>query len=133
MQHDSLSELLHRAGQIADRNYYEVMGDEVTPRQALVMTAIANNPDASQTRLVEATGIDRSTLSDIIRRLETAGLVKRKRSADDARAYVVSLTPSGRSAQQAARAAIDKTDKALTARLGKQAPELVRLLSTLAA
>jgi DNA-binding MarR family transcriptional regulator len=50
----------------------------------------------SQTDIVERTGIDRSTLAHIVRRLKDKGLVRRRRTKEDARAYAVRLTGVGR-------------------------------------
>ncbi|MEJ2228342.1 MAG: MarR family winged helix-turn-helix transcriptional regulator, partial [Alphaproteobacteria bacterium] len=53
------------------------------------------NEGISQTGLVEKTGIDRSTLADIVRRMLEKGLVQRERTSEDARAYAVHLTRKG--------------------------------------
>jgi len=45
---------------------------------------------------VDATGIDRSTLADVVRRLSKKGLLQRRRTREDARAYAVKLTDEGR-------------------------------------
>ena len=50
----------------------------------------------TQTAIVEATGIDRSTVSEMTRRLVEKGLVHRRRARSDARAYAVRLTHAGR-------------------------------------
>ena len=89
--------LLHRAGQRAG----DVFADEMrriklTPRQYAVLVSVAENEGLSQTGLVERTGIDRSTLADIIRRMLRKGLLQRKRTKEDARAYSVRLTEEGR-------------------------------------
>jgi len=89
--------LLHRAGQCADEVFEtELARAQITPRQYAVLNAVAANEGTSQTNLVEATGIDRSTLADIVRRLARKGLVQRKRTREDARAYAVRLTEQGR-------------------------------------
>jgi MarR family transcriptional regulator, temperature-dependent positive regulator of motility len=49
----------------------------------------------NQTQLVERTGIDRSTLADVVRRMLKKGLLQRRRTRDDARAYAVKLTGEG--------------------------------------
>lgn len=49
----------------------------------------------SQIEITQSTGIDRSTLSELIRRLVGRGLVTRERSQSDARAYDVKLTTLG--------------------------------------
>ncbi|HRN83779.1 MAG TPA: helix-turn-helix domain-containing protein, partial [Hyphomicrobium sp.] len=91
--------LLHRAGQCADELFALRVGEAgLTPRQFAVMTAIANSEEPSQTTLVERTGIDRSTMADIVRRLTARGLVQRRRTRRDARRYAVRLTDKGEGA-----------------------------------
>jgi DNA-binding MarR family transcriptional regulator len=68
----------------------------LTPRQLAVLITVAQNEGLSQTGLVERTGIDRSTLADIVRRLLKKGLLQRRRTKEDARAYSVKLTEEGR-------------------------------------
>lgn len=92
----STSHLLHRVQQLASDRFALLVGESgVTLRQFVVMTAIAEAPDVSQIDLVRTTGIDRSTLADMLTRLEKRSLVERKASAADARANAVSLTQAG--------------------------------------
>jgi DNA-binding MarR family transcriptional regulator len=67
------------------------------------MAAIASAPGVSQVDLVRATGVDRSTLADLIKRLEKRGLVWRTPSPHDARAHAVQLTEEGVTTLAAAR------------------------------
>jgi MarR family transcriptional regulator, temperature-dependent positive regulator of motility len=67
----------------------------VTTRQYDVLAAAAASPGVSQHKLMLATGIDRSTLADIVRRLCRTGLLTRRRTREDARAYAVTLTSEG--------------------------------------
>jgi len=69
---------------------------DLTPRQLAVLVTVAGNEGLSQTGLVERTGIDRSTLADIVRRMQRKGLLQRRRTREDARAYAVKLTDEGR-------------------------------------
>lgn len=95
--------LLHRAGQCADELFAKKIGKtDLTPRQFAVLVVISKSEDLSQTALVDATGIDRSTLADIVRRLVERGLVARKRTKQDARMYAVRLSAAGRHAIEAA-------------------------------
>lgn len=88
--------LLHRAGQCAAEIFQTELGaDELTPRQYAVLSTVAQNEGLSQTDLVEITGIDRSTLADIVRRMLKKGLLQRRRTREDARAYAVKLTDEG--------------------------------------
>ncbi len=105
----SISHLLHRVEQLASDRFAELMGDELTLRQFTVLAAVAANPGLKQADLVRATGIDRSTLADLIARMEKRGWVDRTTSLLDARALSVHLSASGKalltSTTQQARAA----------------------------
>ena len=59
---------------------------DLTPRQLAVLVTVAQNEGLSQTGLVDRTGIDRSTLADIVRRMQRKGLLQRRRTKEDARA-----------------------------------------------
>lgn len=91
----SASHLLHRAEQLAADRFTQLVGEQVTLRQFAVLAAIAEQSGLSQSELVRATGIDRSTLADMMTRLAKRGLVTRADSKVDARAYAVRLTPAG--------------------------------------
>lgn len=88
--------LLHRAGQCAGDIFQNEMAEgDLTPRQFAVLVTVSQNEGVSQTHLVSKTGIDRSTLADIVRRMLKKGLLQRKRTKEDARAYAVKLTDEG--------------------------------------
>jgi MarR family transcriptional regulator, temperature-dependent positive regulator of motility len=89
--------MLHRASQCAGDVFHgEIGGDDLTPRQYAVLLTVSQNEGISQTGLVERTGVDRSTLADIVRRMLKKGLLQRRRTKEDARAYAVKLTEEGR-------------------------------------
>jgi MarR family transcriptional regulator, temperature-dependent positive regulator of motility len=94
--------LLHRALQCADDWFLHDVPMDVTPRQLVVLLAVDETEGASQNRLVDATGIDRSTLADIVRRLVKRQLLRRRRGRRDARSYSVKLTDEGRQVLRAA-------------------------------
>lgn len=88
--------LLHRAGQCAGEVFQgEITETDLTPRQYAVLLTVSQNEGLSQTALVDRTGVDRSTLADIVRRMLKKGLLQRRRTKDDARAYAVKLTDEG--------------------------------------
>jgi DNA-binding MarR family transcriptional regulator len=89
--------LLHRASQAVEEIFAtEIKIERLTPRQLAVLTTVAENEGLSQTGIVDRTGVDRSTLADIVRRLQKKGLLQRRRTKEDARAYAVRLTEKGR-------------------------------------
>ena len=122
--------LLHRAGQCAADVYqHEMSGADLTPRQFAILLAVSENEGLSQTRLVERTGIDRSTLADIVRRMLKKGLLQRRRTKDDARAYAVKLTEEGSRVLDQAKPKVQKVDTKLLAVLPEH--DRVRFLSDL--
>ena len=110
--------LLHRAGQRAgDLFTEEVIHDGLTPRQYAVLLTVSREEGLSQTDIVERTGIDRSTLADIIRRMLNKGLIARRRTKKDARVYSVGLTSEGRKALEETEPAAVQADARLLAAL----------------
>jgi hypothetical protein len=62
----SLLHLLHRAGQRADGLFSQHLGsDDLTPRQFMVLQAVAENEGLSQMDILAATGIDRKACCDV--------------------------------------------------------------------
>jgi DNA-binding MarR family transcriptional regulator len=108
----SASHLLHRAEQSATDIFSRIApAGMLTPRQYAILAAIEANQGLSQTGLVENTGIDRSTLADIVRRMLDKGFVQRERTADDARAYSVRLTRKGTNMLKRMRPYADQVDR----------------------
>lgn len=96
---DSPSHLLHRVLQIALDIYNAEAGEgALTQRQYAVLKALGGTEGLSQTDLVRLTGIDRSTLADLVARMLTKGLLKRERSTTDARANLVQIDEGGAAA-----------------------------------
>jgi DNA-binding MarR family transcriptional regulator len=116
--------LLHRAGQCAGEIFQVEIGDaDLTPRQYAVLVTVSQHEGLSQTRLVERTGIDRSTLADIVRRMLKKGLLQRRRTREDARAYAVKLTEEGWRQLRAADPVARRVDDRLLAMLPAQQRE----------
>jgi len=96
---DSPSHLLHRVLQIALDIYNAEAGEgALTQRQYAVLKALQGTDGLSQTDLVRLTGIDRSTLADLVARMLAKALLKRERSTTDARANLVQIAEAGQTA-----------------------------------
>ncbi|MCA8898465.1 MAG: MarR family transcriptional regulator [Hyphomonas sp.] len=116
----SPSHLLHRAQQMAANHSAKALkAAGITLRQFSLLAALDGNDGASQSDLVNATGIDRSTLADMVARMESSGLIKRASSKTDARAKSVTLTAKGKKALDKALPAVEKADAALFAEMPK--------------
>ncbi|MDE2356267.1 MAG: winged helix-turn-helix transcriptional regulator [Alphaproteobacteria bacterium] len=132
--HASPTHLLHRALQLALDFHAEAAGDSaVTQRQFTVLAAAAGSDGSTQNDLVRATGIDRSTLADLVARLLAKGLLQREKSATDGRANTVRLSPAGRAALDGAADAAAAGDRRLLGLLSpKKRETFLKLLSQLA-
>lgn len=119
----SPSQLLHRALQLALDLYADEASGLVTQRQFAVLSAVAANEGLSQTDLVRATGIDRSTLAELVARMIGKDLLERERSERDARAKTVRLTAAGRDALAAAEPRAAAADGRLMRLLGERKAE----------
>lgn len=131
-QDATVHELAHWATQAVDAVWHAKV-PEMTPRQYSVLRTLQRMQPCSQTALVERTGVDRSTLADVIRRLVRQGLAVRRRTKEDARAYAVKITDQGMRALRNGKLGVEAVDAAVRSRLNnKQQAQLVALLSELA-
>jgi DNA-binding MarR family transcriptional regulator len=111
---------MHRALQLALDVYAEELGsDGPTQRQFAVMEAVSVKEGLTQTDLVKATGIDRSTLADLVSRMTAKGLLTRERSTLDARAKAVRLSAEGQALLDAARPKVEAADRRIMGLLPK--------------
>jgi DNA-binding MarR family transcriptional regulator len=110
--------LLHRVHQRATELFQEKMsGIDITARQYVVLVTVAQNDGASQQDIIDDTGIDRSTVSQIMQTMIRKGLLKRKRTKEDARAYAITVTDQGRDILKASEAIVEGVNEALVAAL----------------
>ena len=94
--------LLHRAHQrAADVTAQALRAYGLTPRQYAVLLALKADTAVTQSDLVRRTGIDRSTLADMLNRMGKRGLTVSKRTEADQRANLVTVTDKGLRALEA--------------------------------
>jgi DNA-binding MarR family transcriptional regulator len=114
----SLLHLLHRVRQCAGELFQsEMSGINLTARQYVVLVAAAHKDGSSQQDIIDRTGIDRSTVSQVVQTMIRKGLLKRRRTREDARAYAINLTPYGRDTLKASEPIVGRIDEALVAAL----------------
>lgn len=98
----SPAHLLHRAHQrAADVTAQALRAYSLTPRQYGVLLALKSDNAVTQSDLVRRTGIDRSTLADMLNRMGKRGLTVSKRTETDQRANLVTITDKGSRALEA--------------------------------
>lgn len=106
--------LVRRAQQAHVAAWQREVSAEVTSVQFGVLNVLAGSPGASQQHLVERLDLDRSTIADIVARLERRGLIERLRDGADRRRNVLHLTELGRSEHAALRPRVARVDAVLT-------------------
>jgi DNA-binding MarR family transcriptional regulator len=82
------------------------------PGQELLLMRLFDRDGQTQSQLLEAVGLDHSTVSKALRRMEASGLVQRKQADHDRRVLLVHLTDAG----EALRAPIEDLWRTLEAR-----------------
>jgi DNA-binding MarR family transcriptional regulator len=88
--------LFRRMQQIAVAIFVEeCKAFDLTPVQYAALVAIHTHPGIDATRLSAVIAFDRSTLGNVIERLETKKLIERKPSAEDKRVKLLHITRSG--------------------------------------
>jgi DNA-binding MarR family transcriptional regulator len=88
--------LFRRMQQIAVAIFVEeCRAFDLTPVQYAALVAIRTHPGIDATRLSAVIAFDRSTLGNVIERLETKAWVERKPSRDDKRIKLLTLTKAG--------------------------------------
>jgi DNA-binding MarR family transcriptional regulator len=108
------SHLLRRCVQYANDLFSREPGaSDLTKQQFTVLAAVEHHEGISQTDLVNLTGIDRSTLAEMIRRMIEKGLLDRERTEADQRANAVHLATLGRKALRSARQASERVERTL--------------------
>jgi DNA-binding MarR family transcriptional regulator len=112
----SFSHLLKRAVQYSVHLYMDEVGKTgLTHRQFTVLSAVDSNEGKSQTELVKITGIDRSTLADLVARLMAQGYLQRRRSKEDARTNAIRLTLIGKKMLKSSQSGAEEIDKKMLA------------------
>ena len=105
---------------------------DFTPGSFGVLTLIRANPSITQVALAAAFGVDKSTMSPVIFRLESRGLIRREVLAKDRRRHALFFEASAEAIYLAARERVRAFEDSTAARLTKaEQRELARLLGKL--
>jgi DNA-binding MarR family transcriptional regulator len=126
--------LIRRAGQISSALFTEECRElDITPVQYASLVAIEAHPDVDATRLSSLIAFDRSTLGDVLERLEAKGWVARVAGREDRRVKRLKLTAKGAATLARARPAVQRAQERLMEPLSpKDRVVMLRLLTRLA-
>ena len=110
--------LIRRLQQIASALFLEQARPfDFTPMQYAALVAIKNNPDADQTTLCNTIALDRSTIGDVVGRLEKRGLISRANGAADRRTKTLRITAAGNRMIRDIDSAVAETQRLILAPL----------------
>jgi MarR family transcriptional regulator, organic hydroperoxide resistance regulator len=131
-----LTWLLHRAAQRMRAALDQVARAQglTGVRDWIVLTALSTQPGRTQLALGHTVGLDKTTLTSQLDRLETGGLIIRRLDPHDRRARIPEITPAGRSIQERVTQARDHAEAELLKTFSTHEQHLLRdLLTRLAA
>ncbi|WP_280213180.1 MarR family winged helix-turn-helix transcriptional regulator [Nocardia cyriacigeorgica] len=96
---------LYSASRVMIRLYRPLLDElGLTYPQYLVMLVLWERGEVSVKELGAALELDSGTLSPLLKRLESTGMVRRRRAAGDERSVLVEATPEGRALRERAKA-----------------------------
>lgn len=126
--------LIRRAQQVATALFAdECAAFGLTSVQYAALFAIEANPRVDATRLSSLVAFDRSTIGDVLERLEAKGWVVRTPSPQDRRVKLVRLSPAGvRLLRQVAPAVRRVQDRLLAPLAPRDRGTIIKLLAQLA-
>ncbi|MCS7269224.1 MAG: MarR family winged helix-turn-helix transcriptional regulator [Geminicoccaceae bacterium] len=123
--------LIRRAHQLATALFAEECG-ELTPVQYAALWAIAAQPGIDATRVSALIAFDRSTIGDVLERLEGKGWIRRETSPTDRRVKLLYVTEEGSTVLRTVAPAVERVQARLLQPLSPdERSELIRLLARL--
>jgi MarR family transcriptional regulator, organic hydroperoxide resistance regulator len=127
-----LTWLLHRAAQRMRAALDEVARAHglAGVRDWIVLSALIADPHRTQLALAQALGLDKTTLTSLLDRLEADGLVVRSLDPHDRRARIPELTDTGRLVQAQVTGARDHAEAELLGAFSADEQRLLRGLLT---
>jgi MarR family transcriptional regulator, lower aerobic nicotinate degradation pathway regulator len=115
---DMPGHLIRRLQQIALALFLEqAKSYDFTPVQYAALVAIGNHPGLDQTTLCNAIALDRSTIGDVVGRLEKKGLIRRLNGSSDRRTKSLHITPAGSRLIRDIEPSVEETQRLILAPL----------------
>jgi DNA-binding MarR family transcriptional regulator len=115
---------LYSAGHAMTRLYKPLLDPlGLTYPQFLVMVALWEKDDQTVGAIGDMLLLESSTLTPLLKRLEAAKLIRRKRDREDERVVRIQLTPEGRALKEKA----DSIPEAIGCATGLDLPDIIKL------
>lgn len=127
----SIFRSIHLADKAASQKFRKHAG--ITRSQYLVLKALEDVDSTNLVGIINRTGIDRSTMTHIVKRLKKVSLVSVTKDKHDRRSYKVKLTPTGRRVLTKVNPIADKLDNEFVSIIGpRNSKVVVNALSSIA-
>ncbi|WP_367131607.1 MarR family winged helix-turn-helix transcriptional regulator [Saccharothrix sp. HUAS TT1] len=127
--HAGLNWMVHRVAQKLGAVSQEAAGRHgITTRGQIVLTALVSDFQPTQLALGHALGLDKTTLTAELDRLERAGLIVRKPDPNDRRVRVPAITEQGRVVQAEVARLHAEVEREFTAELTPDEEHALRTL-----
>ncbi|MGC4029829.1 MAG: MarR family winged helix-turn-helix transcriptional regulator [Steroidobacteraceae bacterium] len=127
--------LIRRAQQLHVALWARIVSTEISSVQYSILAALGRRGEASQREICDDIDLDRSTVADLVARMERRGLIRRHRDPHDGRRNTVTLTASGRAEHRRLAPLVEQVQHELAAGLAQRDRKALRegLQSLLAA
>lgn len=120
--------LIRRAQQRHLALWQEHVSTDVSSVQYAALTILERSPGASQSDLGAELDLDRSTIADLVARMERHGLIERIPHPSDRRRYALSLTDAGSAELRRLRPLVHMVNATLTQGLSTEEQTTLRAL-----
>lgn len=118
--------LLRRAQQLHVATWARIVSTDISSVQYSILVILDRAGELSQRELCDEVDLDRSTIADLVARMERHGLIARRRDPADARRKTVGLTPHGLAERMRLQPLVDQVEDALTGALTGPARDSLR-------
>lgn len=118
--------LIRRAQQLHVATWMRLVSTDISTVQYAVLVVLDQDGPMSQRDLCDAVALDRSTIADLVARMERHDLVSRQPDPDDGRRRIVGLTDHGRAEHARLRPGVEQVEEELTGSLAPETREALR-------
>lgn len=118
--------LIRRAQQLHVATWMRVVSTEISAVQYSILVVLDRVGEASQRELCDEVDLDRSTIADLVARMERRRLIVRGRDPEDGRRKTVRLTDHGRAERARLRPLAHQVEDELTGALPSEDREALR-------
>jgi DNA-binding MarR family transcriptional regulator len=118
--------LIRRAQQRHVAVWARLVSSEISSVQYSILAVLDQRGEASQRELCDDVDLDRSTVADLVSRMEKHGLIQRRRDPRDSRRNTVTLTEHGLAERRRLAPLVEQVQAELTSPLDAEDADSLR-------